>query len=68
MSRLAGIALIGLGVACWPRVGMANLFTTYAQSPAETTDKDALITWTATGKQSANVDVLFVQNAKGANI
>src|SRR5437867_6368152 len=44
---------------------MANLSTTYAQSPAETTDKDALITWTATGKQSGNVDVLFVQNAKG---
>jgi hypothetical protein len=43
---------------------MANLPTTYAQSPAETTDKDALITWTATGKQSGNVDVLFVQNAK----
>src|SRR5436309_16007159 len=35
-----------------------------AQSPAEATNKDALITWTATGKQSANVDVLFVQNAK----
>jgi hypothetical protein len=44
---------------------MANLFTTYAQSPAETTNKDALITWTASGKQSGNVDVLFVQNAKG---
>jgi len=44
---------------------MVNLSTTYAQSPAETTDKDALITWTATGKQSGNVDVLFVQNAKG---
>jgi hypothetical protein len=43
---------------------MVNLSTTYAQSPAETTDKDALITWTATGKQSGNVDVLFVQNAK----
>ncbi len=44
---------------------MANLSTTYAQSPAETTDKAALITWTATGKQSEkNVDVLFVQNAK----
>src|SRR5213595_4065819 len=43
---------------------MANLSTIYAQSPAETTDKDALITWTAGGKQSKNVDVLFVQNAK----
>src|SRR6266446_10119988 len=44
---------------------MANPSTTHAQSPAETTDKDALITWTASGKQSGNVDVLFVQNAKG---
>src|SRR5437016_13475650 len=41
-----------------------NLSTNYAQPPDETTDKDALITWTASGKQSGNVDVLFVQNAK----
>jgi hypothetical protein len=47
---------------------MGNLFTTYAQSPSETTDKDALITWTATGKQSKNVDVLFVQNAKNMSL
>jgi len=45
-------------------ISIANLSTTHAQSPAETTNKDALITWTATGKQSGNVDVLFVQNAK----
>src|SRR5207244_8661038 len=45
-------------------ISIANLSTTYAQSPADATDKDALITWTATGKQSGNVDVLFVQNAK----
>jgi hypothetical protein len=45
-------------------ISLASLFTAYAQSPTETTDKDALITWTATGKQSGNVDVLFVQNAK----
>src|SRR5213595_1324950 len=43
---------------------MANPSSTHGQSPAETTNKDALITWTATGKQSGNVDVLFVQNAK----
>ena len=42
--------------------------STDAQSPAETTNKDALITWTATGKQSANVDVLFVQNAKNVTL
>ena len=45
-------------------ISIANLSTAHAQSPAEMTDKDALITWTATGKQSGNVDVLFVQNAK----
>src|SRR6476661_6935795 len=47
---------------------MANLSTTYAQSPSETTDKDALITWTAAGKQSGKVDVLFVQNAKNMSL
>jgi hypothetical protein len=47
---------------------MGNLPTTYAQSPSETTDKNALITWTATGKQSKNVDVLFVQNAKNMSL
>ena len=47
---------------------MGNLSTTYAQSPPETTDKAALITWTATGKQSKNVDVLFVQNAKNMSL
>jgi hypothetical protein len=47
---------------------MANLSTTYAQSTSETTDKAALITWTATGKQSKNVDVLFVQNAKNMSL
>ena len=44
---------------------IANPFATQAQSPAPASSKDALITWTATGKQSEkNVDVLFVQNAK----
>src|SRR5947208_17099310 len=49
-------------------ISIANLSTTHAQSPAETINKDALITWTATGKQSGNVDVLFVQNAKDVKI
>jgi hypothetical protein len=47
---------------------MTNLSTTYAQSPPETTDKSALITWAATGKQSGKVDVLFVQNAKSMSL
>src|SRR5438876_6487874 len=43
---------------------MANLSTTYAESPTPASSENALITWTASGKQSGNVDVLFVQNAK----
>jgi len=45
-------------------ITIANPFTTYAQSPAPASSENALITWTAGGKQSKNVDVLFVQNAK----
>ena len=51
--------------AAFPSIIIANPFATQAQSPAPASSKDALITWTATGKQSEkNVDVLFVQNAK----
>jgi len=39
-------------------------FTTYAESPTPAPVSNPLITWTAGGKQSKNVDVLFVQNAK----
>ena len=39
-------------------------FTTYAESPTPASTSNPLITWTAGGKQSKNVDVLFVQNAK----
>src|SRR5947208_14510131 len=49
-------------------ISIANLSTTHAQSPAETTDKEAPITWTASGKQSGNVDVLCVQNAKRVTV
>jgi hypothetical protein len=41
-----------------------NQFTTYAASPEPAPSASPVITWTATGKQSKNVDVLFVQNAK----
>jgi hypothetical protein len=40
-------------------------FTAYASPPAPT--PSPVITWTATGKQSKNVDVLFVQNAKNVS-
>jgi hypothetical protein len=42
----------------------AKRFMTYAESPTPAPTANPLITWTATGKQSGKVDVLFVQNAK----
>ena len=43
---------------------IANPFTTYAASPTPAPSANSVITWTASGKQSKKVDVLFVQNAK----
>jgi hypothetical protein len=43
---------------------IANPSTAYASPPAPAPSASPVITWTATGKQSKNVDVLFVQNAK----
>src|SRR5438046_6870648 len=43
---------------------ITNPFMTYAASPTPASSENALITWTAGGKQSNKVDVLFVQNAK----
>src|SRR6266487_1847161 len=43
---------------------ITNPFTTYASPPAPTPSASPLITWTASGRQSKKVDVLFVQNAK----
>ena len=48
-------------------ISIANPLTTYAASPTPAPSANALITWTAGGKQSKNVDVLFVQNAKGVS-
>ncbi len=42
-------------------------FTTYAESPTPAPTSNPLITWTAGGKQSKKVDVLFVQNAKNVS-
>src|SRR5260370_33965977 len=51
---------------CGPLAGIsiANALTTYAAPPAPAPSAKPLITWTASGKQSKKVDVLFVQNAK----
>ena len=43
---------------------ITNPMTIYAESPTPASSENALITWTAGGKQSNKVDVLFVQNAK----
>ena len=43
---------------------ITNPFTAYAASPTPAPRANPLITWTASGKQSKKVDVLFVQNAK----
>src|SRR5437764_6757826 len=43
---------------------ITNPMTIYAESPTPASSENALITWTAGGKQSKKVDVLFVQNAK----
>jgi hypothetical protein len=46
---------------------IANPFIAYAESPSPAPSANPLITWTAGGKQSKNVDVLFVQNAKNVS-
>ena len=45
-------------------ISIANPFTIYAASPTPAPRANALITWTASGRQSKKVDVLVGQNAK----
>jgi hypothetical protein len=45
-------------------LSIANPFTIYASPPTPAPSANPLITWTASGKRSKKVDVLFVQNAK----
>ena len=47
-----------------PVIIIATRFIAYAASPTPAPSANPVITWTASGKQSGNVDVLFVQNAK----
>ena len=46
----------------------ATAFESYAELPASAPSANAAITWTTGGKQSKNVDVLFVQNAKNVTM
>ena len=49
-------------------ISLANPLTAYAASPTPAPRANPLITWTAGGKQSKKVDVLFVQNAKNVSL
>jgi hypothetical protein len=48
-----------------PAIIIATRFIAFAAAPTPAPGASPVITWTETGKQSTNVDVLFVQNAKG---
>jgi hypothetical protein len=48
-------------------ISLANPSMSYAASPEPAPSASPVITWTAGGKQSKNVDVLFVQNAKNVS-
>jgi hypothetical protein len=48
-----------------PAIIIATRFIAHAAAPTPAPGASPVITWTETGKQSKNVDVLFVQNAKG---
>jgi hypothetical protein len=48
-------------------ISLANPFMSYAAPPTPAPRANPLITWTAGGKQSKKVDVLFVQNAKNVS-
>jgi hypothetical protein len=61
ITKISKVILIG-GVSTGIIIAMP--LTTYAESPTPAPNENPLITWTAGGKQSGNVDVLFVQNAK----
>ena len=56
-----------LVVTCGALAGIVIAPFNYAESPTPASSENALITWTAGGKQSKNVDVLFVQNAKNVS-
>jgi hypothetical protein len=65
LTKITKLIVIG---GALPGIIIASPFTAYAESPSPTPSTNPLITWTAGGKQSKNVDVLFVQNAKNVNL
>src|SRR5882724_5985682 len=66
-QRLTRITKLIVIFGALPAIIIATRFIAYAVSPTPAPSADALITWTAGGKQSKNVDVLCVQNAKNVS-
>ena len=62
-QELTTITKLILTCVALPGIIIADPFVAYAASPTPVSNAP-LITWTARGKQSKKVDVLFVQNAK----
>jgi len=60
-TKITKLIVIGAALTV---IIISNPFTAYASPPAPAPSASPVITWTATGTQSKNVDVLFVQNAK----
>jgi len=60
------ITITKLILTCGALAGIiiATALAAYAEPPEPAPSASPVITWTATGTQSKNVDVLFVQNAK----
>jgi hypothetical protein len=65
LTKITKLILICVALA---GIIIATAFTAYAASPSPAPSANPLITWTAGGKQSKNVDVLFVQNAKNVSL
>jgi hypothetical protein len=61
LTKITKLIVIGGALAA---IIIATPFAAYAASPEPAPSASPVITWTATGKQSGKVDVLFVQNAK----
>jgi hypothetical protein len=55
-------------VQCAGSLITATASTGYAESQPSAPSANSAITWTAGGKQSKNVDVLFVQNAENVTL
>jgi hypothetical protein len=65
LTKITKLIVIG---GALPGIIIVSPFTAYAESPSPASSANPVITWTAGGKQSKNVDVLLVQNAKNMSL